>query len=146
MKSIVRRLGSFTVTMLAILLLATGTANALSVTWAFLFPIPLPLPVWSVEHPRSFVTIGFLFPVWLPLPFYDYGPKGPSEPRFHESNNVYIDGQYAGQLKDYQDTASVSKLPDGSHTFEIRDNDRKLYAASFEVKEGKVVLTEGVTR
>ena len=126
------------------LTIGSGTARALSVTWAFLFPIPLPLPVWAVDHPHSLVTIGFLFPIWLPLPFYNYNKYGPVEPKFSELKDgkvpadavAYIDGKDMGPALKAE--AKPPELPDGKHTFELRENGRTIYLAEFNIKDGRV--------
>ena len=118
--------------------LSAGTADArdLSVTWAFLFPVPLPLPVWTVDHPHSFITIAFLFPVWLPLPVYDYGDRGPIQPRLRSEipsdSVVYLDGQEKGKTLDYARVTSGPSMADGTHTFELRHDGRTVYLARFE--------------
>jgi len=122
-------------------------ADRLSVTWSLLFPIPIPLPLWTVDHPNAGVTIGFLFPVFLPVPVYNYDNSGPV---FHhrmerrnygaipEGSRVYIDGRDVGKAADYASKSPAASLPDGSHSFELKDGDKTLYAYNFEVSGGIV--------
>jgi len=139
----IKKLASSLVAVLLVLQLGSGTANALSISWAFMFPVPIPLPVWTVEHPHSLITYGFLFPFWLPLPFYDYGEKGPIEPKFKgeaipPGTDVYVDGRDAGKVESLSGNNPLIGLPEGVHSLELKNDGRTLYAASFDVKDGAI--------
>lgn len=132
---------------------ANAADGRLSVTWAVLFPIPLPLPVWDVAHPDSFVTIGFLFPFWLPLPVYNYDDRGPVFQRMGgmdgvtvtEDTAVFIDGVAAGSASAFTDDSAFASLPDGTHTLELKDSGRTIYAGTFGVSDGVVSAGQPVT-